>query len=280
MEELLSWLHFPLDIQLAQSPLLEAWLEIRWKIEAVREPVLMRDPGFPYALGVFYRSIQDAFPDREQIGPHNVPQEMLPHVVQYRFREDKDKWPVLQLGPGVATVNFTAPYTWDLFMEKALYLREKLLDAYGEQELKVQSLALRYRNGVPFECETSDPLQFFGDNLNTSVTLPEHIPGPVSNRAWPVNTSMDFTFSLSKPRGTGILRLGTGTLARKEPETGHNTTREMLMWQLEIISGAEEAPELDREDRFALWLTLAHAVIHEWFFSLVAGPLRKRYEER
>jgi hypothetical protein len=44
--------HFPLEIKLESNPLIEAWLEIRWQLERDNITQLMRDPGFPFALGI------------------------------------------------------------------------------------------------------------------------------------------------------------------------------------------------------------------------------------
>jgi uncharacterized protein (TIGR04255 family) len=278
MDEALRKLHFPADIKLESSPLLEAWLEIRWRLQRDAKTELIRDPGFAFALGVFYKSVEDPFGYREDLEASHAPEDMVPYVVRHRFRPGKGEWPLLQLGPGVATVNFTEPYTWDDFKEKAVYLRNKLLDAYGESGLGAQRLALRYRNGVPFRYGSNNLLDFLDQNLNTSVTLPVHIPGPVSSANWPTSANIVLTFDLQDPRGTGTLRLGTGTRTQQDPKTGQETKDEMLIWQLEVASKGDDAPELVEEDEFTRWLTSAHVVIHEWFFSLLDGPLFKHYK--
>lgn len=269
--------HFDPEISLESNPLLEAWLEIRWQLELDNTTQLIRDPGFPFALGVFYNSVKDQFGYKKELEASRAPEDMLPYVVRHCFRPSKGTWPLLQLGPGVATVNFTEPYTWDLFKEKALYLREKLVDAYDKTELKAQTVAVRYRNGVPFEYGSNNLLDFFNQNLNTSVTLSAHIPGSVSSTTWPTSANIFLTFDLLEPKGTGTLRLGTGGRQRKD-ETSQEITEQMLIWQLEVASGGNDAPALNEEDEFAHWLTSAHAVIHEWFFSLIDGPLFKKYK--
>jgi uncharacterized protein (TIGR04255 family) len=272
-----SKFHFSREIKLESNPLLEAWLEIRWQLEPTNIPNFSRDPNFPFALGVFFSNVKNEFGYREPLGPSHAPEDMLPYVVRYRFRPGKDEWPLLQLGPGVATVNFTEPYTWDHFEEKALYLRERLLDAYGKTELKPQLVVLRYRNGEPLEYGSNNLLDFFNEDLNTSITLPAHIPGFVSSVTWPTSANISFTFDLLEPKGTGTLRLGTGSRQRID-KTNQEITEQMVIWQLEVASGGNDAPALTEEDEFAHWLTSAHAVIHEWFFSLIEGPLFRRYK--
>lgn len=270
--------HFPLEIELETNPLLEAWLEIRWQLEHSDIPGLSRDPNFPFALGVFFSNVENEFGYREPLGPSRAPEDMLPYVVRYRFRPGKGKWPLLQLGPGVATVNFTKPYTWDLFRQTALYLRDKLVYAYGGTELKVETITLRYRNGEPFEYSSNNLLDFLKQNLNASIVLPDHIPGFVSSTTRPTSANIFLTFDLLEPKGTGTLRFATGSREREDPETNQRIRDEMLMWQLEVASGGNDAPALNDENEFAHWLTLAHAVIHEWFLSLIVGSLFKKYK--
>jgi uncharacterized protein (TIGR04255 family) len=269
--------HFPPEIKLENNPLMEAWLEIRWQLEPTEVPRFKRDPTFAFALGVFYESVKDSFGYKEPLNASRAPDDILPHVVRYRFRPAEASWPLLQLGPGVATINFTDPYTWDSFKEKALYLRNKLLNAYGEVKLKAQVMALRYRNGVPFEPSSNDLFAFSARNLNTSIALSDHIPGPVSSTPWPTGANINLTFDLSKPKGIGTLQFATA-VRQQDLETDLEKPDEMLMWQLEVVSKGTDAPEINEEQEFAHWLDLAHAVIHEWFFALIDGPLRKSYE--
>jgi hypothetical protein len=95
MKEAMPNPHFPTDIDLKRSPLAEAWLEIRWKLEPVGPPQIMRDPGFPFALGTFYRGVKERFSYQEPLPASQTPLEMLPHVVRYRFRPGEGQWPLL-----------------------------------------------------------------------------------------------------------------------------------------------------------------------------------------
>ena len=273
--------HFPSDIKLESNPLLEAWLEIRWQLEPLREdgpPQLAKDPHFAFALGMFYEGVKNPYAYREDLASSQAPDGFLPHIVRHQFRPGENEWPILQLGPGVATVNFAGAYTWSTFSETALYLRSKLLQAYAEAELESEMVALRYRNGVPFESGSNDLLRFIQQNLNTGIELPSHIPGPVGSKAWPTSANVVFTFDLSEPKGTGTLGLMTGELRRTDPDTGQGRSDKMLMWQLDVVSGGDDAPAIGEEEPFGHWLTSAHAVVHEWFFSLIDGPLRETYE--
>jgi len=174
-------------------------------------------------------------------------------------------------------VNFVGEYTWERFQDEAKYLRGALLKAYGDVELDVETVTLRYRNGAAFEYTSSDVLGFLKGRLNTSIALPQHIPGCAGSTGWPSGMNAVFTFVLQQPKGTGVLRLFTGGRTVPDPLSGKEVRSEMLLWQLEVTSGADDAPRLTDEAAFGEWLTLAHSVAHEWFFSLVDGPLRTVY---
>jgi len=266
------------DIKLKSPPLAEAWLEIRWQLQHVGPPQLMRDPGFPFALGVFYKSIKDRFEHKEDLAASQAPLEMLPHVVRHRFRASKDGYPLLQLGPGVASVNFTEPYNWKDFRETALYLRDKLSDAYSETVLMSDILILRYRNVEPFEYSSDDLLRFVKKNLNTSLALPTHIPGYAGSKDIPTSANIVLTFDLIEPKGVGTLKIATGTRRQSDPETGQQTETEVLVSQLEVASGGNDAPKINNEGEFVNWFDAAHDIIHDWFFSLIEGPLLKKYK--
>lgn len=260
---------FPVDIQLSESPLIEAWLEIRWELEEVSQGMMV-DKKYPYALGVFFDSIKDTFGFSEALPASQAPDGLLPYIVQHRFRYKQNDWPLLQIGPGIATVNYTTPYKWSDFLEKALFVREKLISAYGEDSLKTQKLILRYRNGHPFTYSTDNIYDFLKNNINISISLPENIFEQTSNTN-PTHTRLITEFELDELLGNGKITIGSG---QKQPD---NT--EIVLWELEVSSHKETAPDISDEKAFGSWLNDAHQVIHEWFFSLIEGNLFEEYSK-
>ncbi len=278
MPETSSQFHFPKDIKLKSSPLAEAWLDIRWQLQPVNPPHIMKDDAFAFALGTFYNSIRDRFPYRENTDVSQVPPEMLPHVVRHRFRPNEGGWPLLQIGPGVATVNFTSPYTWTDFQELAMYLRSNLCNAYGENELKVETITLRYRNTRRFDFASENLLGFLREQLNTNFVLPTHIPGGVSSSDRPTSANLILTFDLLEPKGTGTLQFATARRNTDASKADENAQDRLLLWQLDVASGGTDAPSLADEEKFTGWLDAAHATVHEWFFSIIEGPLLEEYQ--
>lgn len=275
-EQKASPFRFPSDIQLESSPLAEAWLEIRWGLESIEPGGLADDQGFTFALGRFYDAVKDDFGFHEKLEASRAPQELTPHVPRHRFRSAKDGWPLLQFGPGIATVNFTQPYSWDDFKEKALYLRIRLLEAYGDERLETERAVLRYRNVTPFDYHAHDLFGFLQDSLNVSVSLPGEIPGSVGTVDWPSRANVVLSFDLVEPPSRGTVRIGTG---KGRPDDGEQEQK-LVLWQLELGSYGANAPHLEDQAGYEDWLELAHRVIHEWFFSMVEGPLLQEYLAR
>lgn len=271
MNKTSSDFHFPPDIKLSSSPLAEAWLEIRWQLQPYdQSPNLMKDPNYPFALGVFYENVKKRFGYRKDLSASNAPQDMLPYVVRHQFRPSEDGWPILQLGPGVASVNFTEPYNWNNFRDEAVYLRSALSKSYSKDDLHTKTIILKYRNAHSFAYSTHDLLEFLKNNLNISISLPSQIPGTIGSKHIPTSSNIQFTFDLKEPKGTGTLTITTGS--RKQDGS------EVLISQLEVASGGDDAPGIGNEKEFVIWLNLAHSAIHEWFFSLVEGPLLDKYQ--
>jgi uncharacterized protein (TIGR04255 family) len=119
-------------------------------------------------------------------------------------------------------------------------------------------------------------LLFLRSRLNTTIELPPHIPGPVGIPDVPVNMDMAFTYNLGRPRGKGNIQFITGT-KRNEPEGREEIGTEHLLFELRVMSQEDEVPDYTDQSQFEDWLEAAHAVIHEWFFSLIAGPLFDEY---
>ena len=266
------------EIVLSKPPLSEAWLDIRWRLQET-PPGLQTDPGFPFALGSFFKGIKERYGTRVDLDASRAPLDMVPYVVRHQFRPGEDEWPVLQLGPGVATANLTRPYSWKLFLDEIKFLRENLLDAYAEHRIRAETAMLRYKNAEPFEYSSETFFRFLDDYLNTKVSLPEGLPGTSASKTRPTSGRLKLTFDLVQPKGTGTLTFGTGTQRENNPNpTSKKSPTEAFIWQLEVASGGDDCPDLYNEDEFLNWLDAAHSVIHDWFFTLIEGRLRYQYE--
>lgn len=264
--------HFPTNVKLSSPPLVEAWLEIRWTLEAVDPPELMRDPAFPFALGRFFEAVKKRFPTHKTLDSAQAPEAFLPHTPRYQFVSSDISGSVIQLGPGVATINFVSNYSWDQFFVDAEYLRSSLLSAYEGYQLEFSLIVLRYRNIEPFDYRKRSFFSFLKDNLNIRIGLPKTIPGSPATIKHPVNADIRIEYALGSPKAIGGIRVATGQ--RQGPEIQGERA---IMWELSVASTGNHVTELKDKENFAEWMRSAHAVTHEWFLSLTQGNLLQQY---
>lgn len=272
--------HYPPGLKLTNhKPMVEAWLEIRWKLEnGSPQHVPQRDPQFAFALGRFRDKVSDEFTYSKSLETIHLPEEMTPYIVRYQFWKAQGDWPVLQIGPGIATVNFLTYDSWSDFREMARFLRTHLIAAYERDGIETESIALRYRDAESFQYSESDVLEFLHGNLRTSLNLPEYIPGDVGRRKHPAGIDLRLSYDLAFPPGKGSVRLATGTLSSVHGEQLNKAPSEVIVLELEVVSSGDHVPDIHKDDEFDSWLEAAHDVLHEWFFSFIdEGPLWKKY---
>jgi uncharacterized protein (TIGR04255 family) len=267
----------PTDISLDVSPLGEAWLEVRWKLQAMKLPGQAQDPDFPFALGPFYKLVGSKYKYRKDLDASRAPLDIFPYVVRHQFWVAESVWPVLQLGPGVATVNFTKPYTWSTFRTEAQFLIEKLVDAYNGALPPTESITLRYQNFEKFDFLSLDILSFLSSGLNTEFRLPRNVPGAFASKPFPTGLNLQVEFELADPPGKATIMIRTGARGHQSGEQSSPETQRVAVWQFDLASRAETVPALADLSSVMKWLDSAHTAIHEWFFSFVDGKLLSRY---
>jgi uncharacterized protein (TIGR04255 family) len=120
---------------LPNKPLIEAILEVR------RGQDGQPDPAYPLIVGRLYERLRSEYPAIEDLPIVAVPAEIWVHQVRHRFRKTKDGWPLVQVGPGVLTVNETDGYRWRDFSERAKALLPLLHETHPKPEtIQITSL--------------------------------------------------------------------------------------------------------------------------------------------
>jgi len=130
--------------KLPKAPLQEAIFEIRWPLQPDPSGRQLMDPEYAFALGKFQDALKDAFPHHVAKFPQDIPHQLLNYQTAHQFWQKDKQWPVVQLGPGIATVNDTEQnYEWESTylpnIKKTLVALEK---SYGRSVFS--SLSLRY----------------------------------------------------------------------------------------------------------------------------------------
>lgn len=149
--------------KLPGAPLIEVIFEIRWTVtnQAERQEV-------QYLHGDLYPLLKDKFPFRETI--QTLPAELLISVPTHRFRTALNDYPLVQVGPGIVTVNtIDSKYYWNEFETLILEVLQKLSEVYNFKESHNAKLVLQYIDLFKFDFEKGDILKYLQENLNISV---------------------------------------------------------------------------------------------------------------
>jgi uncharacterized protein (TIGR04255 family) len=244
---------------LPNKPLVEAILEIRWKLDA------QTDPGYPLYVGALASAVADVYPFQQRLPAAEVPDEFSLHLVKFRLRTAEEAWPLIQAGPGIVTLNSVSDYSWERFREGALHLWRSLETAYPQfnnaQFPEVNRVVLKYINADKIAALA--PLEFMSTLLHTQVSFPEGVTCHETTGS-PINAAVHATFPLNRSDTTGIVRI----------QRGEQNNVPVVVW--ELIADGKFTNSIGLND-FSVWLDYSHGILENWFFSLINGELLDRY---
>jgi uncharacterized protein (TIGR04255 family) len=251
--------------ELKNKPLVEAILEVRWKLQGA-SPAPQTDPHYKILLGrLFDRMLKD-YPEHEQLPTANMPDELVGHLVQHRFRVAANSWPLVQLGPGIFTFNSTAEYKWPDFRHRVVSDVGRLYDAHPKvEDLKITNLILRYIDAVDFDCGAGNVFEFMKDKLKLNISLPNNLFEGRSVENKPTGFTWHSSFKCEKP--SGIVSIGFAT--------GQKGNTPSVVWETTVESAGDDLPEMPKS--FDTWLGAAHEMTDDWFFRMIEGELQRRF---
>jgi uncharacterized protein (TIGR04255 family) len=243
--------------KLTNPPLIEAWMEMRWKNQ---DP----DNRFFFHAYDFAQRILPSYPIGESTNNVQIPENLSPELIRYRFRNSDDGYPLVQIGPAVASLNFGRDYTWGHFLEEAKRLRGEILACFPNSSEGVH-LSLRYRNTYPFDMTQNDVRVFLREKFHIELSLPS-----VLQETIPAGNLLQLTYRLSDLPGMGVLQIATGV-------QGDELQTPVIIWELSAVSKGEDVPRFDDDLGFITWLNTAHNILETWFFGLIEGELYKTF---
>lgn len=253
---------------LLSPPLIETIFEVRWELQGDQQTGRYRDPSYPMMYGRLYERVKELFPVIEDLPSNQMHPEASPYVVRHWMRKEKNGYPLLQIGPGIATVNCDAKaYDWPLFKETILTLIESIIDLYplGAPPLNFIKSELRYLNGIFVDLQKEGPLQFLAEKLHTKVEFDPEILSSNRIDSPPNAVSVNVAYPLQRPVGNLILNANLGQIEKKPA----------YLVQAVIDSFGETVP--DSLSLFESWLEEAHDVAVNCFLAFCKGPLLEKF---
>jgi uncharacterized protein (TIGR04255 family) len=251
--------------ELKNKPLVEAILELRWQLQGVH-PQPQTDPHYKLLLGRLFDRMLPEYPEHEQLPTASIPDELVGHVVQHRFRVGPDRWPLVQLGPGIFSVNSTDDYSWSAFRPQVISAISKLYDAHPKvADLKVSNIILRYIDAVEFDHLSDNTFDFLRDKLKLNVSLLANLFEGTGIESRPNGLTLQCSFKCEKPRGIVNIRFATG----------QKSNNPAIIWETQVESGGNDVPDMPRD--FEGWIDAAHEITDDWFFKMIEGELERRF---
>lgn len=252
---------------LRKKPLLEAVFELRWKSRIEDTLPSSVDPDYSFLVGLFQGAVKNDFPFPVRLPASQIPAELVNYVAQYQFRVADGAWPLVQLGPGLLTVNETTTYVWkDHFERYCVDLIRKLVDVHPNAgQLSPYQAQLRFINGLNVD-DDNDVLEELKRQLNTRIGLPNDVIQSVGSDSAPNGLQMAISFPLQQPSANLTISMSKA----------RSNEKNVIMFDISVISAESQLESFF--DDYNTWLQSAHDVAESVFFGFLSDDLLERFE--
>ena len=252
---------------LLHPPLIEAIFELRWEIENDAQTGRMRDPSYPMMYGRLYERLKKDLPLIEDLPSTQAHPETTPFVPRHRMRKEANGYPLVQVGPGILTVNESKGYSWAGFRSLILRLIESVADLYPTNVLPLNFIKgeIRYVNGIRFDLARENPLSFLAEKLHMKMELdPEFFELNAMNER-PNAVGLNLSYVIDKPIGNFAISANLGQFEGKPA----------FIQQTLIQSFGELTPS--DANGFTPWLEEAHQIAENCFQVFYKGALMEKF---
>jgi uncharacterized protein (TIGR04255 family) len=252
--------------ELKNKPLVEAIFELRWGLNEI-SPGLLVDPLYAIFIGRLYDRVSKSYPFYERLASASMPNEMAAYIIQHRFRRKAKGWPLIQIGPGIITLNDTSNYSWKSFQPAISGLLDAFFVSYPSENIGIKEILLRYVDAVDFDYEESNVIHFISEMMGVDINIQPELFENESVNVNPLGVDLRLSFPSSLPRGAMHLKLLRSKI-RDESDS--------LIWETIVQSTDQEAPS--SKDSILMWVQDAHKLSDDWFFKLIQGALYERFK--
>ena len=250
---------------LSNKPLVEAIFELRWELQEL-EGGIRTDPHYRILVGSIYDRVKDDYPFHEPLPTTAVPDELAGYVAQHRFRKAENEWPLIQIGPGIITLNDTNGYVWEDFKRRVSHMVDVFLNAYPEPEnMRLNRLLLRYIDAIDFNYG-NDVFTFLKEKMKTNIALYPELFKDTGVNKLPVGFDLRFSFDSTSPQATAHLRF----------RRGKREDQDALIWETLVLAPGENLN--NTKEGIVEWVNEAHTLTDDWFFKIIDGELLGRFE--
>lgn len=253
---------------LTNPPLKEVIFELHWELPGTSPSGEKFDPNYRRFLARMEESIIDEYPEYRQLPAADIPEKLIPHIVQHQFWTADKTWPVIQVGPGIIAVNHAAEYHWSDFEARISYLVRSFFKAYPESgNLSLNKILLKYVNAKNFDYDQEDVFAFLKDKMKIGVDMSLIMPQTSRMTTTPNDLNLTANFLSQQPKGLMGIRVRRGKIHEED----------VLFWELTSLATGQDVPDLRHQD-IAIWSAEAHSLISELFFKMIEGELLEEFK--
>ncbi len=237
--------------KLPKAPLIEVIFEIRWQIKQKSDIT-----NYEYLIGDLYSLVKSDYPHRESLLPPGMPSDIILNNPAHRFRKEKDGYPLIQIGPGVITLNTNDEYYfWNEYYDLAKNLLTNLFETNALDNYSFNTNLL-YLDFFEFDFSKSDVNDFVNDMFNINVTQ-----GFLEESDLPFNLDIGFFYGI--PLGNLAVTLKKGAAKGKEG----------IVMQTSLYGNTF----FNETKNILSWLTEAHEFSSNLFKKITAGKLYESF---
>jgi len=265
------------SMKLKNAPLVEVVFTLQWVLVGGVDmpPPFRSDPAYPVLEPVFQKRIGRAGFGHVQQNPQAATAAVpLGHMPRLQFSPDSgDRFPMIQIGPGVLACNQSSAYEWRPYVKIVLTAIKALLAAYPHRQfgLRPQYVELAYVDafGDRFS-DSQDLVQFMAKNSTLALEVPPSLRARLGD---PLVGGVNFSAPLkSEPRSTFALQLSSGS---------HNNARAIVL-NTKVSRNLNDAWDRKVKEalpqRVARWLDTAHTVLSPTFVDLMKPEFAKKFD--
>lgn len=239
--------------KLPNAPLIEVIFELRWLIKQKSDLT-----KYQYLIGDLYSLIKNNYPVRESLAPPELPTDILINNPVHRFRADKNQYPLVQIGPGLLTLNtIDNNYLWNDFFKWS----DALMDGFFEVfpiESETFKPNLLYLDFFRFNFKAKNVYDFINESFN--LTFGQNF---FKNTVNPLNLDIGYFYETD---------LGNLSVTLKK---GQNSKKEEGIVMQTTLHGRDS---MTKKDNTLVWLGKAHSFSSDLFKEITKGDLYNSFK--
>lgn len=258
------------DFVYEKAPLVEVIVEIHWALKPLGSaPNAAIDPYYDLFRESFLENCKAKLPVVERLVPAEIPAEFVSDQPHLRLRPKKAGWPLVQIGPGVMTVNIVPPYAgWAEFKKFIVWAFDLLYASYpmAEKTLQPVKAHLRYIDVFDAKYGLEGFSQFVDAHLGAAKPVRPEVVEEIAESPDKITYTADSRFAIKSP---------VGSTARIRIAPGQSGGRDAVI--LELHCDGAMPGGFQPKDTLLSWYDEAHATLHVLFDKTTSSELKAQF---